>query len=351
MANRLGHSLTVTSFGESHGPMVGVVVDGFPAGFQIDEASVQRALDRRRPGQSDLSTSRSESDRFEILSGIFEGLTTGAPIAIVVPNKDQKPADYDALKNIYRPGHADQVYAEKYGHRDHRGGGRSSARVTAAWVAAGDIARQFLHNAHAITIQSVVSKVGTLGVGYVFELDWTEAENNAVRCPDARMALAMEDLIRKTASEGDSLGGIISTRIQNCPAGLGEPLFDKLNADLAKAIFSINAVKGLEFGSGFAGTERKGSENNDTAGSGKNNDGGITGGISNGRDIVFNTAFKPVSSISAEQMAYSIVGDIVPVQITGRHDPCVLPRAVPIVEAMSALVLTDHLLLHLKYKK
>lgn len=351
MANRLGHSLTVTSFGESHGPMVGVVIDGFPAGFQFDEAAVQEALDRRRPGQSDLSSSRNESDRFEVLSGVFEGLTTGAPIAIVVPNKDQKSADYDALKNIYRPGHADQVYAEKYGHRDHRGGGRSSARVTAAWVAAGEMARQFLQKTHAITIQSVVSKVGTLGVGNVFGLDWTGAENNPLRCPDAQTAVSMGNLIRQTAESGDSLGGIISTRIRNCPAGLGEPLFDKLNADLAKAMFSINAVKGLEFGSGFAGTERKGSENNDAAGSGRNNDGGITGGISNGRDIIFNTAFKPVSSIAAEQMAFTIVGDIVPVQIKGRHDPCVLPRAVPIIEAMSALVLADHLLLHLKYKK
>lgn len=351
MANRIGHSINITSFGESHGPFTGAVLDGFPAGFSIDENVISRELERRKPGKSKITSARKEDDKFEIVSGIFEGKTTGAPITILIPNTGQRSSDYDKLKDIYRPGHADRTYAEKYGHRDHRGGGRSSARVTAGWVAAAAIVRDFLEKNYGMKIQSVVSRIGHHSVENIFDTDWSHASENSVSCPNEEIAKKMEDLILQTAEAGDSLGGIISTRVINCPSGLGEPLFDKLNADLAKAIFSINAVKGLEFGSGFAGSARKGSENNDTPGSTRNNDGGITGGISNGQEIRFNTAFKPVSSISAEQKALNVVGDMVDLKIEGRHDPCVVPRAVPIVEAMTALVLADHLMLNLKYKK
>lgn len=351
MANRLGHSLTITSFGESHGIAVGVVLDGFPSGFPIQTSVIQKELDRRKPGQSDITTSRQETEEFEILSGVFEGKSTGAPICILIPNKNQKSADYEQLKSVYRPGHADFTYFEKYGIRDYRGGGRSSARTTAAWVAAAAIVKDYLLVEHKIQIQSVVKKVGSIEVENIYRLDWINAENNKIRCPDAQKALEMENLIKSTAEAGDSLGGVISTRVKNCPVGLGEPLFNKLNADLAQAIFSINAVKGLEFGSGFEGSETKGSENNDVIGSGKNNDGGITGGISNGNEICFNTAFKPVSSISIEQNMLTVVNSVEPVKITGRHDPIVLPRAVPIVEAMTTLTIADHLFLNLKYKK
>lgn len=351
MANRLGHSLTITSFGESHGIAVGVVLDGFPSGFPIQTSVIQKELDRRKPGQSDITTSRQETEEFEILSGVFEGKSTGAPICILIPNKNQKSADYEQLKSVYRPGHADFTYYEKYGIRDYRGGGRSSARTTAAWVAAAAIVKDYLIVEHKIQIQSVVKKVGSIEVENIYQLDWINAENNKIRCPDAQKALEMENLIKSTAEAGDSLGGVISTRVKNCLVGLGEPLFNKLNADLAQAIFSINAVKGLEFGSGFEGSETKGSENNDVIGSGKNNDGGITGGISNGNEICFNTAFKPVSSISIEQNMLTVVNSVEPVKIAGRHDPIVLPRAVPIVEAMTALTIADHLFLNLKYKK
>ncbi len=350
MSNRIGHSLNITSFGESHGNMVGVVIDGFPAAFPIDLDYIQSELNRRRPGQSDITSARNEGDKFTIVSGVFNGLSTGAPICIQIPNESQISKDYEHLKDVYRPGHADQVYDEKYGHRDYLGGGRSSARITAAWVAAGALFKSYLlHNA-GITVQAVVSSVADISVPNIFEIDWMFAEENAVRCPDPNTAKQIQELIKQTASEGDSLGGIISCRVSNCPSGLGEPVFDKLNADIAKAIFSINAVKGIEFGAGFESSKHKGSENNDTPDSSMNNDGGITAGISNGKDILFNTAFKPVSSIAKEQMAYNKNGDIVPLQIKGRHDPCVLPRAVPIVEAMTALVLCDHLLLNLKYK-
>lgn len=351
MANSLGHSLIITSFGESHGKATGVVIDGFPSGFRINTELIKKDLQRRRPGQSDITSPRNETDDFEIISGIFEGKSTGAPICILIPNHSHISAEYDALKEIYRPGHADNVYQEKYGIRDHRGGGRSSARLTSAWVAAGAIAKQYLTETCGIEIQSVVSRIGSENTENIYALDWSKAETNKVRCPDTDTASRMEVLIKQVSEEGDSLGGIISTRIKGCPAGLGEPLFDKLNADLAKAIFSINAVKGLEFGSGFAGSERKGSENNDQAGTERNNDGGITGGISSGKEITFNIAFKPVSSISKEQKAYNKSGEIVALKVEGRHDPCVLPRAVPIVEAMSALTLADHLLMNLKYKK
>ncbi len=351
MANHLGHSLVITSFGESHGPLTGVIIDGFPSGFQIDAQHIQNELKRRRPGQSSLSTDRSEEDVFEFVSGVFEGKSTGAPIGIMIKNTSQRSTDYDALKDVYRPGHADLVYTEKYGHRDHLGGGRSSARITAAWVAAGALAKQLLQQQHNISIQSVVSAVHQIKVDNVFELNWNQAESNPVRCPDPAKAQEIASLISDMKLSGDSVGGIISTRISNCPPGLGEPVFDKLNADLAKAVFSINAVKGVEFGDGFEGSKLKGSQFNDTPDKISNHEGGINAGISTGKDILFNTAFKPVSSIKQTQKALNSSGDIIDLNIEGRHDPCVLPRAVPIVEAVAALVLADHMLLHLKYKK
>lgn len=351
MANRFGHSLSITSFGESHGPLTGVVLDGLPGGIPVDETAIHTELQRRRPGQSAITTSRIEKEAFSIVSGVFEGLTTGTPICITIPNTNQNPADYESLKHVFRPGHADMTYALKYGHRDHRGGGRSSARITAAWVAAGAIVKTYLLSVHQITVEAVVSRIGGIALDNVFDIEWNTSSENPVRCPNPAKAAMMETLILNTAAEGDSLGGVISARIKGCPAGLGEPVFDKLNADLAKAMFSINAVKGLEFGSGFAGSAMKGSENNDTADSNRNNDGGISGGISNGKDICFKVAFKPVSSIASEQMAYNDTGETIPLKIEGRHDPCVLPRAVPIVEAMAAICIADHLLLNLKYKK
>ena len=351
MSNRIGHSLNITSFGESHGSMVGLVIDGFPSAIPIDLDYIQKELDRRRPGQSELTSARNESDAFVIVSGVFNGLSTGAPIGIQIPNQSQISKDYEHLKDVFRPGHADQVYTEKYQHRDYNGGGRSSARTTAAWVAAGAIFKSYLQSHVGISIQAVVSAVSHIRVPNVFEMDWNLAESNSIRCPDASVAKQMQALIQATAAEGDSLGGIISCKVQNCPSGLGEPVFDKLNADLAKAIFSINAVKGIEFGAGFEGTKNKGSENNDGPNSNSNNDGGITAGISNGKDILFNTAFKPVSSIAKKQAAMTTNGQLIDLEIKGRHDPCVLPRAVPIVEAMTALVLCDHFLMNLKYKK
>ncbi len=349
MANRFGHSLTLTSFGESHGPYTGAVLDGLPPGIHIDEAFIQNELDRRKPGHGAGSTQRKEDDRFQIISGIFEGKTTGAPVAILIPNTGQRPADYEKLKHIYRPGHADYVYEQKYGIRDYRGGGRSSARVTAAWVAAGAIARLFLKEHFNITVQSIVSSIHRISLDNPFGQDWSLAGQNEVRCPDLQTALQMIEAVKAATAAGDSLGGIISTRVNNCPAGFGEPLFDKLNADLAKAMFSINAVKGVEFGRGFESSRLKGSENNDQAGENTNNDGGITGGISNGKNIEFNTAFKPVSSISIEQKAFNSENQIQTLKISGRHDSCVLPRAVPITEAMTALVIADHALQNLKY--
>lgn len=351
MGNSLGHNLVITSFGESHGPYIGLVLDGFPPKISIDLEWIAKDLSRRRPGQSSISTQRNESDSFQIISGIFEGKSTGAPITILIPNEDQRPTDYDAIKDIYRPGHADKVYDLKYGNRDHRGGGRSSARITAAWVAAGTLAKMLLKDWHGCQVQSVVSAVHHLRVNDIFSLDWTNSESNPMRCPDARMAEKMIELVEQVKLEGDSVGGLIATKVTNCPNSLGEPVFDKLNADLAKAMFSINAVKGVSFGLGFESTLLKGSEYNDDALSESNKEGGITGGISNGNNIEFITAFKPVSSISKTQSVQTKDGQIKEHSISGRHDPCVLPRAVPIVEAMTAICLADHVLMNLKYKK
>lgn len=350
--NSFGEIFRITTFGESHGAAIGVIIDGCPAGLEIDPDFLQRELDRRKPGQSAITTQRKESDQFRILSGVYEGLTIGSPIAIMIPNEDSKPEDYDHLKTAFRPSHADFTYQEKYGIRDHRGGGRSSARETAARVVSGAIAKLLLRK-YDIGIQAYVSAVGTLSLDNSYqELNLTLTDSNIVRCPEPEMAERMIALIQDVRAKGDTLGGRISCVIKHCPAGLGEPVFDKLHADLGKAMLSINAVKGFEYGSGFAGTKLKGSEHNDIFthdADGKvitttNHSGGIQGGISNGMDIYFNVAFKPVATIIQDQASVDISGYDVILKGKGRHDPCVVPRAVPIVEAMAALVMADHLL-------
>ncbi len=352
MSNSMGNQLKITSFGESHGPNIGVVVDGLPSQILIDEVFIQAALDKRKPGQSPITSQRKESDHFQILSGVFEGYSTGAPITIIIPNSNAKSKDYEHLKNIFRPGHADFVYDKKYGNRDYKGGGRSSARITAGWVAAGAIAALYLKQISKIEVQAVVSSIYNIHLEKPYsQYDWNKADSNIVRCPDEDKANAMIQLIERMQTEGNSVGGTIACKIENVPVGLGEPVFNKLNADLAKAMLSINAVKGIQFGSGFDSTLLLGSQNNDVPGNHQNNDGGITAGISNGEAITFELAFKPTSSISLPQQAINKNGEIETISITGRHDPCVLPRAIPIVAAMAALVVTDHYLLNLKFLK
>ncbi|MEZ5036637.1 MAG: chorismate synthase [Chitinophagales bacterium] len=349
--NSFGEIFRITTFGESHGVALGVVIDGCPAGIEMDTAFLQNELDRRKPGQSSIVTQRKENDEFEILSGVFEGKTQGTPIGIIIRNEDQKSKDYDHIKNAFRPSHADFTYQEKYGTRDYRGGGRSSARETAARVVAAGIAKLVLRQ-YGIQIQAYVSKVGHLQLEKNYtELDLSNTENNIVRCPDNNMAEQMIEYIKQIRKEGDTIGGIVSCVIQGVPVGLGEPVFDKLHADLGKAMLSINACKGFEYGSGFAGLNLKGSQHNDlfykendTVKTKTNYSGGIQGGISNGMDIYFNTAFKPVATIMRDQVSIDTEGNEAIVSGKGRHDPCVLPRAVPIVEAMAALVIVDHLL-------
>jgi len=356
--NTFGSVFRVTTFGESHGTAIGCVLDGCPAGLSFDLDFIQHELDRRRPGQSAIVSQRKESDTVQVLSGVFEGKTTGTPIALLIPNEDQRPADYDHLAAAFRPSHADYTWQAKYGHRDYRGGGRSSARETAARVAAGAVAKLFLRQ-HGIEIAAFVSQIGHLSVVLpYFELDLSNTESNDVRCPDPVMAEKMIRLIRKVRKAGDTLGGIVSGVVRGCPPGLGEPVFDKLHADLGKAMLSINAVKGFEYGSGFAGTKMLGSEHNDlflpdnstlktqnpTLKTATNHSGGIQGGISNGMDIHFRVAFKPVATVMRDQDSVNAAGEPVVLKGKGRHDPCVVPRAVPIVEAMAALVLADHLL-------
>lgn len=351
-----GTVFRVTTFGESHGEMIGVVVDGCPAGLEIKIEDLQKDLDRRKPGQSKITTQRKESDRVQIVSGVFEGRTTGMPISAMILNEDQRSKDYAHISDQYRPSHADYTYDLKYGHRDHRGGGRSSARETAARVIAGGIAKALLAQA-GVRIQAYVSQVGNIsmpndlgGSAGASELDLSIAETNLIRCPDPKTAEKMIKLIETVKSNGDTVGGVISAVIQGCPAGLGEPVFDKLHADLAKAMMSINAVKGFEYGSGFKGVELYGSEHNDefvkapdgTIQTATNHSGGIQGGISNGMDIYFRVAFKPVATLMIPQESLNKKGETVTVQGKGRHDPCVVPRAVPIVEAMAAIVLADH---------
>jgi chorismate synthase len=349
MSSTYGKIVKIATFGESHGVGIGVVLEGCPAGMALDTDFIQSELDRRKPGQSRITTQRREADEFEVLSGVFEGKTTGTPIALLIRNEDQRSKDYSHIATQYRPSHADYTYQVKYGVRDYRGGGRSSARETAARVAAGAIAKLILQHA-GIRVQAYVSQVGILKLDKEYqELDLAQAEENAVRCPDPVMAQQMYDYIDETRKRGDSVGGVVTCVVQGTPAGLGEPVFDKLHAELGKAMLSINAVKGFEYGSGFAGVEMYGSEHNDafyTDEEGRvhtktNHSGGILGGISNGEDIYFRVAFKPVATIMQEQDSVNEAGEAVKVHGKGRHDPCVVPRAVPIVEAMAALVLAD----------
>lgn len=347
MANSIGIRFTLTTFGESHGLAYGGIIDGCPSNIAIDLALVQSELDRRKPGQSKLVSQRKESDTVQFLSGIFEGKTTGTPIGFLIENENQKSQDYDQLKETFRPSHADYTYDKKYGNRDYRGGGRSSARETVNWVVAGAIAKQIIPE---IKITAFVSSVGTIYIDKPYqELDFTKIESNAVRCPDEATAAKMEDYITEIKKQGDTVGGTITCVIQNVPIGLGEPVFDKLQAQLGKAMLSINAVKGFEYGSGFCAAEMKGSAHNDLFnedGSTKTNlSGGIQGGISNGMDIYFRVAFKPVATLLQQQEVLTQDGQLKDQQGKGRHDACVVPRAVPIVEALSAMVLADFTLL------
>lgn len=351
--NSFGQAFKISTFGESHGKAIGVIIDGCPAGITIDEAFLQSELDRRKPGQSKIVTQRKESDIAQILSGVFEGKSTGTPLAMVIYNADARSKDYSHIADKFRPSHADYTYIAKYGSRDYRGGGRSSARETAARVAAGAIAKLFLQQ-NNVNIQAFVSQVGHLKLEKPYqEVDLSKVEETAVRCPDLQMAEQMIDFIKQVRKEGDTIGGVVNCVITGTPPGLGEPAFDKLHADLAKAMLSINACKGFEYGSGFEGVQMRGSEHNDKfykegdqIKTTTNYSGGIQGGISNGMDIYFRVAFKPVATIVSSQESVNEAGETVEVVGKGRHDPCVVPRAVPIVEAMAALVITDHLLRH-----
>lgn len=350
--NTFGKIFRLTSFGESHGRGIGGIIDGCPAGIELDIELIQRDLARRKPGQSKITTQRKEPDQVEFLSGVFEGKTQGTPIAFAVWNKDQHSNDYNDLKDIYRPSHADYTYIKKYGTRDHRGGGRSSARETIARVVAGAIAKQVLAKV-GVVVNAYVSRVGEVALNKSYQqLDLSKTEDNIVRCPDAEIAKEMIARIEKAAKERDTVGGVITGVVNGVPAGWGEPVFNKLHADLGGAMLGINAVKGFEYGSGFEGTKLSGSQHNDVfictnkgIRTKTNNSGGIQGGISNGEDIYFNVAFKPIATLLKEQNTVDKNSNEITINPKGRHDPCVLPRAVPIVEAMAALVLVDHYLL------
>lgn len=347
MANSIGKLFTLTTFGESHGAALGGIIDGCPSNITIDLDFIQSELDRRKPGQSKIVTQRKEADEVKFLSGIFEGKTTGTSIGFIIENENQKSNDYDHLKDTFRPSHADFTYDKKYGNRDYRGGGRTSARETVNWVVAGAIAKQIIPE---IKINAFVSSVGEIFINKPYQdLDFSLTESNPVRCPDLEKASEMEEYILKIKKEGDTVGGTITCVIQNVPIGLGEPVFDKLHAQLGKAMLSINAVKGFEYGGGFCSAKMKGSEHNDLFnedGTTKSNlSGGIQGGISNGMDIYFRVAFKPVATLLQKQDVLTNDGKIIEQQGKGRHDPCVVPRAVPIVEALAAMVLVDFTLL------
>lgn len=356
MANTFGTLFTVTTWGESHGPAVGAVVDGCPPRLPLTPEDVQAELDRRRPGQSDIVTPRKEEDRVEFLSGVFEGRTTGTPISLLVRNADQRPAAYDEMRDKFRPSHADFTYQAKYGLRDHRGGGRSSARETVGRVAAGAIARKVLALAGGVEVRAFLTQVHDIGVPADALAGFptlAEVEATPVRCPHPETAARMIERIKAVRSEGDSVGGVIECRVRGLPAGLGEPVFDRLEADLAKAMLSLPATKGFELGSGFAGAALRGSEHNDAfevregrVRTRTNRSGGTQGGISNGEELVFRTAFKPTATILQRQATVDTAGAATELIGRGRHDPCVVPRAVPIVEAMTALVLLDHWLRH-----
>ena len=352
MRNTFGNVFTLTTFGESHGEAVGGVVDGMPAGVGIDLGFIQSELDRRRPGQSAITTSRREPDRVELLSGVFEGKATGAPIGFIVRNTNQHSQDYDNLRDLFRPSHADYTYYAKYGLRDHRGGGRSSARVTISRCVGGALAKLALRQI-GVSVVAYTSQVGDIAISRDYtRYDLSEAGRNAVRCPDGAKAAEMERLIKEVKASGDTIGGVISCVIKGCPPGLGEPEFGKLHAALGAAMLGINAVKGFEYGEGFGGVGQRGSEQNDvfTAEGGRigtrtNHSGGIQGGISNGGDIFFRVAFKPVATVLREQQTVDKDGNSVTFTARGRHDPCVLPRAVPVVEAMAAMTVLDYYLL------
>ena len=355
MSNSFGKIFKISTYGESHGKAIGVIIDGCPSGIKIEELDIQKELDRRKPGQSKITTRRKENDSVQILSGVFNGKTTGSPISLFIKNKDQKSSDYDHISKAFRPSHADYTYHKKYKNRDHRGGGRSSARETANWVAAGAIAKKILKDI-GININAYVSKVGTVEIEKAYtELDLQNTETNIVRCPDKKYAEKFISIIDQARKNRDTVGGVISCVIIGCPVGIGEPIFGKLHAELGKAMLSINAVKGFEYGSGFKGSEMYGSEHNDQfeikgdkIKTKSNYSGGIQGGISNGEDIYFNVAFKPVSTIMKDQSSVDSENNKVTVKGKGRHDPCVVPRAVPIVESMAANVLVD---LYLQSKK
>lgn len=351
--NSFGQLFRITTFGESHGGGVGCVIDGCPPGINITEAEIQKELDRRKPGQSSITTPRKEQDEISILSGIYEGVTTGTPILLLAHNKDIRPEDYNDLKKLYRPGHADYTYQQKYGIRDWRGSGRASARETLARVAAGAIAKKYLQEKLGVEILSYVQQVGDIKTDVDYKnVTMDMVESNIVRCPDEAVVKQMIELIQQVKADNDSVGGVVFGVIKNCPVGLGEPVFDKINSDLGKAMLSINAVKGFEIGSGFGGVSMRGSQHNDEFykdESGKihtktNYAGGTLGGISTGEDIYFRVAIKPVSTIAKKQHSIDLDNNEVELEATGRHDPCVLPRAIPIVDAMSALVIMDHYL-------
>jgi chorismate synthase len=350
--NTFGNLFTLTTFGESHGEAIGGVIDGMPAGIDIDLEFIQQELNRRRPGQSSITTSRQEADKVELLSGVFEGKSTGCPIGFIVRNTNHHSQDYENLRCLFRPSHADFTYEQKYGVRDHRGGGRSSARITISRCVGGALAKLVLKQL-GISVQAYTSQVGPIALERDYRLyDLSQTENNAVRCPDAEKAKEMEALITQMKQEGDTIGGVITCVIKGCPAGLGEPEFGKLHAALGSAMLSINAAKGFEYGEGFEGVTARGSEQNDvfqTIGGQitikTNHSGGIQGGISNGQDIYFRVAFKPVATILKAQETVDKEGNTTIFQVKGRHDPCVLPRAVPIVEAMAAMTILDYYLL------
>ena len=348
--NTFGQIFRLTTFGESHGEAIGGVVDGMPAGIEIDIDFIQKELSRRRPGQSSITTSRKEPDEVELLSGVFEGRSTGCPIGFIVRNQNQHSSDYDNMRQLFRPSHADYTYYIKYGTRDHRGGGRSSARITISRCVAGALAKLALRQL-GISIQAYTSQVGDIALERDYHLyDLSQTESNAVRCPDAEKAQQMIELIEQVKAEGDTIGGVITCVVKGCPPGLGEPEAHKLHADLGAAMLSINAVKGFEYGEGFAGVSQRGSEQNDIFLPGfatkTNHSGGIQGGISNGQDIYFRVAFKPVATLLQQQNTVDIHGQATTLTARGRHDPCVLPRAVPVVEAMTAMTIFDHFLLN-----
>ncbi|NQX81809.1 MAG: chorismate synthase [Flavobacteriaceae bacterium] len=351
-SNKLGKLFTLTTFGESHGTALGGVIDGCPAGLKVNFDMIQAELDRRKPGQSKIVTQRKEPDTVKFLSGIYEGVTTGTPIGFIVENNNQRSGDYNHNKDTYRPSHADYTYDKKYGIRDHRGGGRSSARETVNWVVAGALAKQFIAD---IEINAFTSSVGNIFIDKPYQdLDFSLTDSNMVRCPDAATAQKMEEHIMAIKKEGDTVGGTITCVLKNVPIGWGEPVFDKLHARLGAAMLSINAVKGFEYGSGFCGAKMQGSEHNDQFDSStttsSNLSGGIQGGISNGMDIYFRVAFKPVATIMREQQTIDNEGKLTKTTGKGRHDPCVVPRAIPIVEALAAMVLLDFKLLARKDK-